>query len=198
MSDGKRRKSGLKKRTKENKVLPGAMPPSSPPRASVETEACSASAEPPRHASADGSMAPEESKARGIPVVGLGGSAGALDCFKAILEAMPPDSGAAFVVIQHLAPAHVSMLSELLAQHTRMKVAEARDGMLVEPNCVYVIPPNAYLGIRTGVLPQTGQTCGGDASQTQGRAPQRGHGSSSIGSPSHSWSLKCSYAFTKS
>ena len=152
MSDGKRRKSGLKKRTKENKVLPGAMPPSSPPRASVETEACSASAEPPRHASADGSMAPEESKARGIPVVGLGGSAGALDCFKAFLEAMPPDSGAAFVVIQHLAPAHVSMLSELLAQHTRMKVAEARDGMLVEPNCVYVIPPNAYLGIRTGVL----------------------------------------------
>jgi PAS domain S-box-containing protein len=88
----------------------------------------------------------------GIPVIGLGGSAGALECFKTFFQAMPPDSGAAFVVIQHLAPAHVSMLSELLAQHTRMKVAEAQDGVPVEANCVYVIPPNEYLGLREGIL----------------------------------------------
>ena len=88
----------------------------------------------------------------GIPVVGLGGSAGSLDCFKRFFEALPPDSGAAFVVIQHLAPTHDSLLTELLAQHTRMKVAQAEDGVPVEPNRVYVIPPNQSLGIRDGVL----------------------------------------------
>jgi two-component system CheB/CheR fusion protein len=88
----------------------------------------------------------------GISVVGIGGSAGALESFKAFFEAMPPDSGAAFVIIQHLAPAHKSLLTELLAQHTRMRVVEAQDNMPAEPNCVYVIPPNQYLGIRDGVL----------------------------------------------
>ena len=65
---------------------------------------------------------------------------------------MPADSGAAFVVIQHLAPAHESLLPEILAQHTRMMVVQASDAMPVEPNCVYVIPPNHYLTIREGVL----------------------------------------------
>ena len=88
----------------------------------------------------------------GIPVVGMGGSAGSLEVFKTFFAAMPADSGAAFVVIQHLAPAHASLLPELLAQHTRMKVVQAQDAMPVEPNCVYVIPPNQYLGIRDGVL----------------------------------------------
>ena len=82
----------------------------------------------------------------------MGGSAGALESFKAFFEAMPSDSGAAFVIIQHLAPAHASLLTELLAQHTRMRVVEAQDNMPAEPNCVYVIPPNQYLGIRDGVL----------------------------------------------
>ena len=65
---------------------------------------------------------------------------------------MPADSGAAFVIIQHLAPTDASLLTELLAQHTPMKVVQAHDGQPVEPNCVYVIPPNEYLGIRDGVL----------------------------------------------
>ncbi|GEM_PF-3704981 len=88
----------------------------------------------------------------GIPVVGIGGSAGALEPFKTFFTAMPPDSGAAFVIIQHLSPTYQSMLTELLAQHTRMRVAEARDAMPIEPNCVYVIPPNQYLTVRGGVL----------------------------------------------
>jgi two-component system, chemotaxis family, CheB/CheR fusion protein len=88
----------------------------------------------------------------GIPVVGLGGSAGSLQSFKNFFSTMPGDSGAAFVVIQHLAPAHPSMLAEILAQQTPMQVCEAQEGMPVEPNCVYVIPPNQYLGIRDGIL----------------------------------------------
>ena len=87
-----------------------------------------------------------------IPVVGMGGSAGSLEAFKTFFTAMPADSGAAFVVIQHLAPTHESLLAEILAQHTRMKVVQARDALPVEPNCVYVIPPNQYLRSREGVL----------------------------------------------
>jgi two-component system, chemotaxis family, CheB/CheR fusion protein len=90
-----------------------------------------------------------------IPVVGIGGSAGALDCFKTFFEAMPLDSGVAFVVIQHLAPAYESLLTELLAAHTCMKVTQAGHGAAIKPNCVYVIPPNQNLSIRDGVLSLT-------------------------------------------
>ncbi len=87
-----------------------------------------------------------------IPVVGIGGSAGSLEAFKTFFTNMPVDSGAAFVVIQHLAPTHESLLAELLAQHTRMRVTQACNASPMEPNCVYVIPPNQYLDIREGVL----------------------------------------------
>ena len=87
-----------------------------------------------------------------IPVVGLGGSAGALEPFMQFFAGMSADSGAAFVVIQHLAPTHESLLPDLLARHTQMKVMQAGDGVPVEPNCVYVIPPDQDLGICDGVL----------------------------------------------
>lgn len=82
----------------------------------------------------------------------MGGSAGSLEAFKAFFTTMPSDSGAAFVVIQHLAPTHESLLAELLGQHTRMRVVQARDALSIRPNCVYVIPPNQYLAVREGVL----------------------------------------------
>jgi two-component system CheB/CheR fusion protein len=88
----------------------------------------------------------------GIPVIGIGGSAGALESFKNFLAAMPADSGATFVIIQHLAPTHSSLLAELLGQQTRMQVREAQEGMPAEQNSVYVIPPNHYLRIRDGIL----------------------------------------------
>ncbi len=87
-----------------------------------------------------------------IPVIGMGGSAGSLEAFKTFFTTMPADSGAAFVVIQHLAPMHESLLAEILAQYTRMRVVQARDTLPVEPNYVYVIPPNKYLQSREGVL----------------------------------------------
>ncbi len=88
----------------------------------------------------------------GIPVACLGGSAGALEPFRSFLSAMPADSGAAFVVIQHLAPAHESLLADILARCTSMKVVQVADGTQVEPNHVYVIPPNQYLRISNGIL----------------------------------------------
>ena len=95
---------------------------------------------------------PQAGASSGIPVVGLGGSAGALECFKEFFEALPADSGAAFVVVQHMAPAHESLLPEILARATPMKVVLAEDAQPVEPNCVHVIPPGAYLRINDGVL----------------------------------------------
>jgi two-component system CheB/CheR fusion protein len=85
--------------------------------------------------------------ANSMVVVAVGASAGGLDAFRQLLAAMPADSGLAFVLIQHLDPTHMSLTAELLDRHTSLSVAEAEDDMRVEPNHVYVIPPNAYITI---------------------------------------------------
>jgi two-component system CheB/CheR fusion protein len=86
------------------------------------------------------------------PVVGIGASAGGLETLKEFFEAMPADGGMAFVVIQHLDPDYKSQMAELLASHTAMKVVMAEDGLQVEPNAVYLIPPNKYLSIHECAL----------------------------------------------
>jgi len=86
------------------------------------------------------------------PVVGLGASAGGLEAFQTFLTATPADSGLAFVLVQHLDPNHESMLAELLSRRTEMPVRQVSDGMAIEPNNVYLIPPNANLSIAEGVL----------------------------------------------
>lgn len=78
-------------------------------------------------------------------VVGIGGSAGGLNAYKALLDAMPVDSGMAFVVVSHLLPTANSQLAEILSRHTKMPVSVARAAMPVLPNHVYVCPPNADL-----------------------------------------------------
>jgi two-component system CheB/CheR fusion protein len=85
-------------------------------------------------------------------VVGLGASAGGLEAVSKLLAFLPPDTGFAFVLIQHLDPTHESMIAELLARDTAMKVVQAKDGMPLEPNCLHVIPPGAYLSLDDGVL----------------------------------------------
>jgi two-component system CheB/CheR fusion protein len=81
---------------------------------------------------------------RGL-IVGIGASAGGLNAFKSFLSNMPTDSGMAFVLIQHLSPDHKSMLTDLLSKATIMPVVEAEDGMSVEANRVFVIPPDSTL-----------------------------------------------------
>jgi len=85
-------------------------------------------------------------------VVGVGASAGGLDAFRNLLDALPTDAGIAFVLISHLDPTHASMLVDLLSSHTTMPVAQATDRMPLERNHVYVIPPQAYLSVRNGAL----------------------------------------------
>src|SRR5437762_4656344 len=84
-------------------------------------------------------------------IVGVGASAGGLEALSALLKHIKLDD-MAFVVVQHLAPKHESFLPALLARVSNIKVEVAADGTQVEPNHVYVIPPNADLAILRGVL----------------------------------------------
>jgi len=85
-------------------------------------------------------------------VVAIGASAGGLAAFTSLLKSLPPRSGMAFVLIQHLEPKHESALATLLSKATAMPVIEASDGLAVEANHVYVIPPNKSMTIRKGAL----------------------------------------------
>jgi len=87
-----------------------------------------------------------------FPIVGIGASAGGLEALEQFFGQVPDNGGIAFVVIQHLDPTHKDMLPELLQRVTRMKVFQAGSGMKVQPDCVYVIPPNKDLSILHGML----------------------------------------------
>jgi len=94
-----------------------------------------------------------------FPVVGIGASAGGLDALKKFFSTIPKDSGMAFVLILHLDPNHESLMADLLARYTVLKVLQAEDKMPLECNFVYVIPPNKYLTIQKGVL-HLSEPCG--------------------------------------
>ncbi len=98
--------------------------------------------------------APTHRAGGGFPIVGIGASAGGLEAFEAFLSGMPPkiDPGMAFVLVQHLAPDHKSILTELIRHYTRMQVFEVEDGMVLRPNCTYIIPPGRDMAILNGTL----------------------------------------------
>ena len=85
-------------------------------------------------------------------IVGLGASAGGLEALRSFFEAVPAKSGVAFVVIQHLAPNHRSQMVELLATHTPAPVHQIEDGVTLQPDHVYVIPPGKCVKIFRGKL----------------------------------------------
>ena len=91
----------------------------------------------------------------GFPIVGIGASAGGLAAFEAFFSGMPnsPDGpGMAFILVQHLDPSHKSILTELIRRFTRMPVVEVEDGMAVQVNSVYIIPPNHDMALINGTL----------------------------------------------
>ena len=95
---------------------------------------------------------PQEPPRLPFTVVGIGASAGGLEAFQEFFDAMPPDSGMAFVLVQHLPPDRESLVAEILAKHTRMPVQQIRDGMRIEADHVYVIRPGHTLTLLDGVL----------------------------------------------
>lgn len=99
--------------------------------------------------------ASEEASRRSVTavrVVGVGASAGGLEAFTELVSAIPPDTGLAFVLIQHLAPHHASMLADILAGATSVPVQEVVDGMQIERDQIYVIPPDAQLTVQNDIL----------------------------------------------
>ena len=97
---------------------------------------------------------PSQPDAERLPsvVVGIGASAGGISALRAFFANARPDTGAAFVVILHLSPDHDSRLAEVLQGATTMPVTQVRDRVQLQPDHVYVIPPNGNLvmeGLRT-------------------------------------------------
>ena len=80
-------------------------------------------------------------------IVGIGGSAGALNAYKALLDHLPADTGMALVIISHLNPEAYSQLAQILARHTKMPTLVALAAMPISANHVYVIPANADLEV---------------------------------------------------
>jgi two-component system CheB/CheR fusion protein len=93
-----------------------------------------------------------DSIAASFPIVGIGASAGGLEALEQLLANVPKDSGAAYIVIQHLDPTQKGMLPELLQRVAKIPVFQAKDRLTVKQNCVYVIPPNKSMSILKGTL----------------------------------------------
>lgn len=87
-----------------------------------------------------------------FPIVGVAASAGGLEAFTQLLSHLSTDTGMAFVLIQHLSPDRESLLSDILARATPLPVREVENGMKVEPNQVYVIPPNTQMTLSDDTL----------------------------------------------
>lgn len=93
-------------------------------------------------------------------IVGIGASAGGLEALQRFFDAVPGDSDLAYVVVQHLSPVHKSLMVDLLAKHTAMDVVQATDGVPVERNTVYLLPPAKHLSIEDGRLRLTAKDAG--------------------------------------
>ena len=99
-------------------------------------------------------VAPETNAAPALsfPVVCVGASAGGLEAFTQLLEALPNDTGMAFVLVSHLSPSHASHLAEILGRASRIPVEEVKGEPRLAPNRVYVMPPDASMSIAGGSL----------------------------------------------
>src|SRR5881394_3893732 len=119
---------------------PPPLPPSAPPLSFAD------------FSSAEDTAPDQRQPSLSFPVVCVGASAGGLEAFTYLLAATPADTGMAFVLVSHLSPSHASHLAEILSRATRMPVEEVKDEPRVQPNRVYVIPPDRSMIIGDGVL----------------------------------------------
>src|SRR5258708_5061759 len=95
---------------------------------------------------------PALSELKPFPIVGVGASAGGLEAFTLLLRHLPMNTGMGFVLVQHLSPDHESALPQLLERATSLPVSEVTNNLRVQPNHIYVMPPNSNLTIAHGVL----------------------------------------------
>ncbi len=105
-------------------------------------------------------LAENETPSLDFPVIGIGASAGGLEALQEFFKNMPEDSGAGFVVVQHLSPDYKSLMDELLSRVTNMYIYRVEDGMQINKNCIYLIPPGQNMTIFKGKLFLTKQQHG--------------------------------------
>src|ERR1700686_3694705 len=120
-------------------MMPASRPPQAKTAGRRSTRRARTLSSPPRY--------PSE-----VPVVAIGASAGGLEACRELVGALPAGNGMAFILVQHLDPTHESMMVDLLAGHKSMTVRQGADGMLIEREPLYVIPPGSYLSVGNGVL----------------------------------------------
>ncbi|WP_371192528.1 chemotaxis protein CheB [Glaciecola sp. SC05] len=84
--------------------------------------------------------------------IGIGASAGGLEALQSLLQNLPVDTGACFVIVQHLSPDFKSMMLELLSKHTSMTIQNVQDGVLAKPNTIYLLPPKKNMIVAQGEL----------------------------------------------
>jgi len=143
-------KRGDKSKNRSKPAKPAARPASSPRRSSAKLPSPAPVAVAPPAAAP---VAPPQPQAQDtFPIVGIGASAGGLEALEEFLRHVPMRCGMAFVVVQHLDPTHKGAVVELLQRTTPMPVVEVRDGLKVEADHVYVIPPNKDMSILHRVL----------------------------------------------
>ncbi len=139
----KTRSSGTRPRSAASKRVV-RMPPAKPGRARRHSTTV------PHGAQVVTSLRAQTRGAGDVTIVGVGASAGGLEAFSSLVRALPPKPGFALVLVQHLAPQHESALPTLLTSYTTMPVLQVTDGMRVERNHLYVIPPNVQMGLTDG------------------------------------------------
>ncbi len=105
-----------------------------------------------KEASPKESQKSPKKKPKKFPVAAIGASAGGLEAIKLFLQNLPDNTGIAYVIVQHLSPNYESILPKLLEKQTKMQVHQVQDKMPIEPNQVYVIPPDTYMNIVDGHL----------------------------------------------
>lgn len=97
-------------------------------------------------------------------IVGIGASAGGLDPLETFFKNMPSNSGMAFVVVQHLSPDFKSQMEQLLSRKTRMQIHRVEDGVVIEPDNIYLIPPKKMMAVVNGRLLLTDKAPAGQIS----------------------------------
>ena len=103
----------------------------------------------------------QAAKSHDFYIVGVGASAGGLEALEQLFDNVPDGPGMAFVVVQHLSPDFKSLMDELLARHTSLPIHRVEDGVVVEPNAIYLIPPKKNMILSYGKLLLTAQNSSG-------------------------------------
>jgi len=123
-----------------------------PPRKGSKASSSNPPTKPVRPRGANKTKTPATAGAKPFFIVAMGASAGGLEAFNQLFPTLPPDTGMAFIIVVHLDPKHESLLPEIISRLTPMPVSQVKDGMPVQPNRVYIIPPNTNMAISKGIL----------------------------------------------